>query len=224
MGEDRQGYPRACRPLDVTLDASGQQWGGNTVNLSPYGAKVALPEMSVPLAPGTNIGLWLTLPDGDLFLRAVVDRTDPDGVALNFDRLEDGEFQRLKDLVDSLLIQEWRALLAELQGDEPVPVLAELQEDEPVPETVPPETPESPPPESAEAPASVAPDQPSLFARQRARAHPPKPPVTPAEDDLDTDRLRELVGRLGLGDVQLPPGPLTGPWREFLKQLEAQEK
>src|SRR5712691_1817113 len=163
MSEDRRCHPRACQALDVTLDASGQQWPGKTLNLSPFGAKVAVSGESVPLAPGLNIGLRLTLPDGYLFLTAVVVRTDPDGVALSFDTLEAGQFERLKDFVDSLLAQEWREILTELQGDQPVlaavpsvdaDVTPPQLEDSPVVATVPisdrdvtpVELPQSPPP------------------------------------------------------------------------------
>ena len=248
MSEDRRCHPRACQALDVTLDASGQHWPGRTLNLSPYGAEVAVSGTSVPFPPGLNIGLRLTLPDGYLFLTAVVVRTDPDGVALNFDSLEAAQFQRLKELVDSLLVQEWREILDELQGDQAVPaavasaeadvtppqlereVLTEPEGGQPEPATVPisdrdvtpVELPQSLPVGSAGAEGNGAAGQASVFARQRSdRATPPKPPVTPGEDDLETERLRELLIRRGLGNLQLPEGPLTQQWREFLQRLEA---
>lgn len=211
MGEDRRCYPRACRALDVTLDAAGRQRRGKTVNLSPFGAKVALSGNSVPLAPRTNIGVRLTLPDGELSVTAMVVRTDPDGVALNFGSLEARQFQRLKDLVDSLLMQEWRELLVELEGGSPVPLTAPSSDRD------------VPPPETPSAQATVAASQPSVFARQRGRPTPPKPSVTPAHDHSETERLRALLNRLGLGDLQLPSGPLTGHWREFLNRHEAQQ-
>ena len=214
MGDDRRRYPRACPALDVALGASGQQARGKTVNLSPYGAKVALLANSVPLAPGTNIGLRLTLPDGELSVGAMVVRTDPDGVALNFGSLEAPQFQRLKDLVDSLLVQEWRELLTELQGSPGVPASVPSSDRE---------SPPSPSPVPAAAQAKEAAAQPSVFTRQRGRPTPPKPSATPAEDNSETERLRSLLNRLGLGNLQLPEGPLTGHWREFLKRHEAQE-
>ena len=223
MGEDRRRYPRACRPLDVTLDASGRQRPGKTVNLSPYGAKVALSGPSVPLGSGVIIGLRLALPDGDLSLGATVVRTDPDGVALDFGTLEVGQLQRLKDLVDSLLVQEWRELLTELQGSPGVPAsIPSSDRDVTLKEVRPEESPPSPPPVPAAAQAKEAAGQPSVFARQRGRATTPKPSETPAGDDSETERLRALLSRLGLGSLQLPPGPLTGHWREFLKRHEAE--
>ena len=245
MSEDRRSYPRACQPLDVNLDASGQNWPGRTLNLSPYGAKVAVSGTSVPFPPGLNIGLRLTLPDGYLFLTAVVVRTDPDGVAVNFDSLDAAHFQRLKDLVDCLLAQEWREILGELQGDQAVPaavasadtdvtppqlereVPTEPEEGQPEPATAPildldvtpVELPQSPTPRSTGAQANGTAGQASVFTRQRSdRATPPKPPATPGEDD--SERLRALLIRRGLGDLQLPEGPLTPQWREFLQRLE----
>ena len=203
MGEDRRRYPRACPALDVTLDATGRQCRGKTVNLSPYGAKVALSGNSVPLAPRMNIGLRLTLPDGELSLAAMVCRTDPDGVALNFGSLEAGQFQRLKDLVDSLLVQEWRELLTELQGGPPVPATVPISDRD----VTPPELPQSPPPALARAQANVAASQPSVFARQRSRATPPKPSVTPGEDDSESERLRALLSRLGPEIFSFPRAP-----------------
>lgn len=218
MDEDRRRYPRACRPLDVTVDASGRQRPGKTVNLSPYGAKVALSGPSVPLGSGVIVGLRLALPDGDLSLGATVVRTDPDGIALNFGGVDPSQLKRLKDLVDSLLVQEWRELLSELQGGPSIPGTVPSPERDVTPS----ELPQSPPPESPRAQAKVAASQPSVFSRQRSRATLPKPSETPAQDEAETERLRNLLSRLGLGNLQLPEGPLTGHWREFLKRHEAE--
>ncbi len=91
--------------LDVSVEALGGQWQVTTVDLSPHGVKVALPANSIMLPPGTCAELRLALPDGDspLVFPATVVRTDPDGIALNFAKVEDQHFQRLKDLVNSLL-------------------------------------------------------------------------------------------------------------------------
>ena len=217
MGEDRRGHPRACPALDVRLDASGQDWPGKTLNLSPYGAKVAVSGESVPLAPGLNIGLRLTLPDGYLFLTAMVVRTDPDGVALDFDSLEARQFQRLKDFVDSLLVQEWREILTELQGSSPVHAAVPSADAD----VTPVELPQSPPPGSTGAQANGTAGQASVFARQRGGATSAEPSGMPGADDSETERLRELLSRRGLGELQLPEGPLTQQWREFLRRLEA---
>lgn len=105
MVRDRRRHPRAGITLDVVVDGAGAHWQGKTVDLSPYGVKITLPPSSVKLPPGTSVQLRLVLPDPDppLSLTARVIRTDRDGVALNFVELGSEHFERLKNLVDSLL-------------------------------------------------------------------------------------------------------------------------
>jgi len=88
--------------LDATVEATSSVWRGKTLNLSPYGAKIASPAMSVNLPRGTSVKIRFPLPDQDpLSLIANVERMDPDGMALSFNGLGDQNFQRLKELVDS---------------------------------------------------------------------------------------------------------------------------
>ncbi len=105
MGQDRRRYPRVGLELDFTLEASGIQWKGKTVDLSPYGVKVALPANWGRLRPGTSVELGLALPDGGspLTLTGWVVRTDEDSIALNFVHQRALPFARLKEFVDSLL-------------------------------------------------------------------------------------------------------------------------
>ncbi len=105
MGRDRRRYPRVGVELSIAIEAAGSQWLGKTVDLSPYGVKVALPANSVSLPPGTRVELKLAVPDQNsaLSLAASVVRMDPDGLALNFIDLGAQHFARLKDVVDSLL-------------------------------------------------------------------------------------------------------------------------
>lgn len=105
VGKDRRRYPRVGVQLEVSLEAFGIRWQGKTVDLSPYGVKVALPPTPVTLPVETSVELRLALSGGDspLSLRASVVRVDPDGVALNFVNQGAVPFARLKDLVDSLL-------------------------------------------------------------------------------------------------------------------------
>ena len=105
MGKDRRRYPRVGLELDVSLETSGIRWQGKTVVLSPYGAKVALPPHPVTLPPGRSVEARLALPgeDSPLSLMAQVLRVDADGIALNFPNQGAPPFERLKDLVDSLL-------------------------------------------------------------------------------------------------------------------------
>ena len=105
MGRDRRRYPRVGVTLGVIVDGAGALWQGKTVDLSPYGVKISLPPSSVKLPPGTSVQLRLALPNPDppLSLTASVIRTDRDGVALNFVKLGSEHFERLKNLVDSLI-------------------------------------------------------------------------------------------------------------------------
>ena len=105
MGQDRRRYPRVGVVLDITVEGAGGQWPGKTVDLSPYGVKVACPAHTGRLPRGASIQLWVALPDQEppLSLTASVIRADRDGIALNFTDLEDHHFDRLKAFVDSLL-------------------------------------------------------------------------------------------------------------------------
>lgn len=124
MGDDRRRHPRASVNLDVEVEAAGNQWSGKTVDLSPYGVKVASRGHLATLPPGARAQVLLTLGDREapLSLSAKVVRADPDGVALNFESPDEGQFQRLKSFVDALLQHDgehsenahWQALLKRL--------------------------------------------------------------------------------------------------------------
>lgn len=106
MGRDRRRYPRVGVALDIGVEVAGRRWDAKTVDLSPYGVKVALPPNGwIKLPPGTTIPIRLVLPDEDspFPLRARVVRTDRHGIALCFEHLEAGDFERLKAVVDSLM-------------------------------------------------------------------------------------------------------------------------
>ncbi len=105
MRRDRRRYPRVGAALHINVEAAGRRWDSKTVDLSPYGVKVALAANGIKLPPGTTIQLRLILPDGGspLALTARVVRIDRDGIALCFENLEAGYFERLKAVVDSLL-------------------------------------------------------------------------------------------------------------------------
>lgn len=105
MGQDRRRYARVGVALDFTVEVAGTQWRGKTLDLSPYGVKLALAANAVTLSPGTKVGLRLALPGGDspLSLTARVVRADADGLALCFVNLGAFSFARLRTLVDSLL-------------------------------------------------------------------------------------------------------------------------
>ncbi len=106
MGRDRRRYARVGVALDISVEAAGRRWDVQTVDLSPYGVKVALPPNGgIKLPTGTAIQIRLAVPDEDspLALTASVVRTDRDGIALCFEHLEAGYFERVKAVVDSLL-------------------------------------------------------------------------------------------------------------------------
>lgn len=105
MGQDRRRYPRISVALGISVEALGRQWRGRTIDLSPYGVKIAWPAEGIEFPPGTTAGLRLSLPDGEapLAFRGRVSRTDADGVAFNFVNPGARDFARLKDLIDSLL-------------------------------------------------------------------------------------------------------------------------
>jgi hypothetical protein len=91
--------------LEAVLEAAGSSLRGKTVDLSPYGVKVALPPGALRLTRGARLLTRVSLPDGGdpLALAASIVRVDRDGVALNFEGLREADFLRLKRLVDSLL-------------------------------------------------------------------------------------------------------------------------
>jgi two-component system, NtrC family, response regulator AtoC len=88
--------------LDATVEAKNGMWQGKTLNLSPYGAKIASPPMSLTLPRGTSVKIRFPLPDQDpLSLVGNVERTDDDGLALSFEDLGEEMFRRLKALGNS---------------------------------------------------------------------------------------------------------------------------
>ena len=220
MGEDRRRYPRAGVGLDVTVEATGRQWRGKTLNLSPYGAKVAL-AMPIKLPKGTDIGLRLILPDGNvpLCLPAHVVRTDPDGVALGFGTLEPEQLQRLKHLVDSLLLEEGQEVLNKLGIEQPLkadargsnPPLAHhtsLEDKLSVERGV----------QANETGVSRP-----IFTAEAERARSQQRSAAMGDNSSEKERLQGLLRRCGLENLHLPDGPLARHWRDFLRRLEVEE-
>lgn len=203
MGEERRRYPRAKVDLGVTLEAEGSRWQGKTVNLSPYGAKVALVAESAQFSPGTSVQLSLAMPDEDppLSVAADVRRADRDGAALNFVGLEDEQFRRLKALVDSSLKREWEELVIQLGADQQMVArgtFAKFLDDKPAGER-------------------------RFWARGAQAATLERPSA--AEDDSERERFQALLNRLGFSSLQLPSnGTLARQWRDFLRRLEAEEE
>lgn len=218
MAHDRRRYPRATVRLAVTLEAESSQWHAKTLNLSPYGVKVASVVQVQPLRPGSSVQLRVALPDQDtpLALPASVVRTDPDGVALKFESPGDSEFRRVKDLVDSLLQREWREVLHEI-GGAPSP---------PAP-TGPAGTAFRPPNGNrARVQWAFGARDPGAPASASAEAGPRRGAgeLSPTTAESEKDRWLDLLNRRGLGKLQLPgDGALSRQWRELLTRLEAEE-
>lgn len=99
----RRRAPRATRPLPVTIRVPrGGTGEGRTLDLSPFGARVAT---EMVLRPGDTARLELQ-PDGDgepLRLPAVVWNLTDRGPIFVFVNLRSGEFDRLSRLVRRLL-------------------------------------------------------------------------------------------------------------------------
>lgn len=196
MKQERRRYHRTTVPLDITLETAGREWSTKTLNLSPYGVKVAGQPAGDPLRPGTNVQLRLLPADehAALLLEARVERTDHDGIALSFPGLRDETLRRLKALVDALLLQEWREVAAQLGAKHP--------------------------PEGAQA----VHEGPASRRRSLEGTHPPKQKGPPQDEASERDRWQAVLRRLGLQDLQLPPdGPLARQWREFLKRHEGED-
>jgi hypothetical protein len=102
--------------LDVIVEAGATQWRGRIVDLSPDAVKVRWLAESAQLQPGTEVRLKFALPDREFpfWVTASVARTSPESTVLWFVDLEEQQFQRLKDLLDSLLQREWQQVLDEV--------------------------------------------------------------------------------------------------------------
>ena len=80
---DLRRHPRARVSWPVTVEAGDLLLHLETVNLSPFGAKIRSYER--PLQPGTLAHLRFQPPSGPpLDVQAIVWRTDPDGLAFFF--------------------------------------------------------------------------------------------------------------------------------------------
>lgn len=104
MTEERRKHPRAAGSWDVTVwrvsaeDVSGEQWQGESVDVSAGGLKVKFPGA---LARGTLVNLMFTPPDGGPMISAVatVVRKDAQGHAFAFASLSYADLVRLQKLV-----------------------------------------------------------------------------------------------------------------------------
>lgn len=217
MAQERRRYPRTSVALDVTLEVGDSRWQAKTVDLSPYGVKVAVPEATEDLAPGRSVQLRFPRLDqhAPISLAAHVARTDPDGVALTFSTLGEQQFARLKELVDALLLREWQEVLSELTGPQkPAGGFRNTTK-------LPPPAKERDDHQPAAAVEHVDRSRPATGADSQVLRE--MPSSTGTRDVAELERLKALLHRRGLGSLQLPPdGTLARQWREFLRRLEAE--
>lgn len=102
--EERRKYPRVRVSGDVTVwkvlveSVAGQEWAGESVDLSPGGLKV---RFSGDLKPGAQVTLIFTPPDGGPMIAAIsaVARKDAQGQAFAFAHLSYADFVRLQKIV-----------------------------------------------------------------------------------------------------------------------------
>ena|SRR5262245_29867978 len=88
---DLRRHPRAQVSWPVTVAVGDELFQVQTMNLSPFGAKVTRPD--TPLSPGTPVHLHFRPSDGrTLDVQAIVWRTDPDGTAFFFISVDSQDF------------------------------------------------------------------------------------------------------------------------------------
>ncbi len=104
--DERRRHPRVQVAWNVAVGWGPRfKWPGEFVSLGPFGVKVKLGEKDPGPSVGTEVRLQFAPPDGKapMFIKGVVWRVDPDGLAIALLKLGVDEFYRLKGLVDTLL-------------------------------------------------------------------------------------------------------------------------
>jgi hypothetical protein len=98
---DLRRHPRARVAWPVTVEAGDKLLYLETMNLSPFGAKLRLDDS--PLEPGTLAQLHFRPADGrPLDVQAIVWRTDPDGLAFFFIGVDAPDFTFPTDASESI--------------------------------------------------------------------------------------------------------------------------
>jgi hypothetical protein len=103
--KERRRVPRAEAELDIRFDAEKPyDWRGKTINLSPYGVRVALPASAIRPSEGTSVKLELSAPPdpAPLSIRGMVWRREPKSTILIFVELGREQVERLRNLVEFL--------------------------------------------------------------------------------------------------------------------------
>lgn len=89
---DLRRHPRARVTWPVTVETDAKRFDLETINLSPFGAKLKLDDS--PFEPGTQAQLRFRPPAGrPLEVLAIVWRSDPDGPAFFFIGVEGADTQ-----------------------------------------------------------------------------------------------------------------------------------
>ena len=189
MAGTRPRFPRLGVALDVTVEAGETQSRGRIADLSPDALKVRWHADSAQLQPGTNVRLRFALPDREfpLWVTASVARTNPESAVLWFVDLDDQKFQRLKDLMDSLLRREWQEVLDELLAPTPSG-------------------------EGQVKPQATSVSRPDP-RKQEARVTPEDKASSPSSSGPEENGSQELLDRVGLGSLRFPSdGVLSTQW------------
>ena len=106
--KERRKAPRTDAALDISFEAEKPyDWRGKTVNLSPFGVKVALPASAIRPSEGTSLQLRLGAPDNGppISLKGMIWRREPKSTTLIFVELDREQLEHLRGLVDSLQAQ-----------------------------------------------------------------------------------------------------------------------
>ena len=105
---DRRRALRADADLDINFDAETPgDWQGKTIDLSPFGIKVAWPATTIQPLWGTGVQLRLAATDGQppISVKGIIWRREPNSVTLLLVEVGRDQGERLKALLDSLQIR-----------------------------------------------------------------------------------------------------------------------
>ena len=100
---ERRKYSRMPLSVEAQLsDFRDGRWTATTLDVSPFGAKIALEEADTKTRPGDSLRCRLASPDGGAPIEAMVSvvRADRGTIAVAFVNLTMEDFRRLAQLVD----------------------------------------------------------------------------------------------------------------------------
>ncbi len=106
--KDRRRAARADADLDISFEAeSPHYWQGKTIDLNPFGIKVAWPATAIQPLWGSGVQLRLAATDGQppISVKGIVWRREPNSVTLLLVEVGREQLGRLKALLDSLQLR-----------------------------------------------------------------------------------------------------------------------